>query len=91
MARVHDVDPNVIARTQRWLAGKQKADGSWEETNQGIAEGIINRQTGACERRPMSPGPWPKAATTAANWRAASAMSRRIWAKPKTPTRWPSS
>ena len=47
MARVHDVDPNLIARTQRWLAGKQKEDGSWSETNQGIAEGIINRQTGA--------------------------------------------
>jgi hypothetical protein len=47
MARVHDVDPNVIARTQRWLAGRQQADGSWEEHNQGIAEGIINRQTGA--------------------------------------------
>ena len=47
MARVHDVDPNVIARTQRWLASKQLADGSWNETHQGIAEGIINRQTGA--------------------------------------------
>ena len=47
MARVHDVDPNVIARTQQWLAGKQGADGSWEEKGQGIAEGIINRQTGA--------------------------------------------
>ena len=47
MARVHDVDPNVIARTQRWLAGRQLADGSWNETHQGIAEGIINRQTGA--------------------------------------------
>ena len=47
MARVHDVDPAVIARTQRWLAGKQLADGSWNETGQGIAEGIINRQTGA--------------------------------------------
>ena len=47
MVRVHDVDPNVIARTQHWLAGKQKDDGSWEETNQGIAEGIINRQTGS--------------------------------------------
>ncbi len=47
MAKVHDVDPNVIARTQQWLAGKQQADGSWEEKTQGIAEGIINRQTGA--------------------------------------------
>ena len=47
MAKVHDVDPNVIARTQQWLASKQQADGSWEEKGQGIAEGIINRQTGA--------------------------------------------
>jgi hypothetical protein len=47
MARVHDVDPALIARTQRWLAGKQQADGTWEEKGQGIAEGIINRQTGA--------------------------------------------
>jgi hypothetical protein len=47
MAKVHDVDPEMIARTQRWLAGKQQADGSWEEKGQGIAEGIINRQTGA--------------------------------------------
>lgn len=47
MAKVHDVDPAVIARTQNWLASKQKPDGSWEETGSGIAEGIINRQTGA--------------------------------------------
>lgn len=47
MAKVHDVDPALIQRTQQWLAGRQKADGTWEETNQGIAEGIINRQTGA--------------------------------------------
>jgi alpha-2-macroglobulin-like protein len=47
MAKVHEVDPNVIARTQRWLASKQQVDGSWEEKGQGIAEGIINRQTGA--------------------------------------------
>jgi hypothetical protein len=47
MAKVHEVDPSLIQRTQAWLAGKQKPDGTWEETNQGIAEGIINRQTGA--------------------------------------------
>ena len=47
MARVHSVDPAVIARTQHWLAGKQREDGSWNETSGGIAEGIINRQTGA--------------------------------------------
>ncbi|MHB9133311.1 MAG: alpha-2-macroglobulin family protein [Armatimonadota bacterium] len=47
MDKVHEVDPAVISRTQQWLAGRQKADGSWEETSQGIAEGIIDRQTGA--------------------------------------------
>ncbi len=47
MSRVHDVDPALISRTSDWLARQQHADGSWLETNQGIAEGIINRQTGA--------------------------------------------
>ena len=47
MSKVHDVDPAVISRTQNWLASQQKPDGTWEEKNQGIAEGIINRQTGA--------------------------------------------
>ena len=47
MAKVHDVDPALIQRTQNWLAAQQKPDGTWEEKNQGIAEGIINRQTGA--------------------------------------------
>lgn len=47
MAKVHEVDPALITRTQQWLASQQKADGSWEEDKGGIAEGIINRQTGA--------------------------------------------
>jgi len=29
MARVHYVDPAMIQRTQEWLLGKQKSDGSW--------------------------------------------------------------
>ncbi|MCX6380157.1 MAG: type II secretion system protein GspG [Armatimonadetes bacterium] len=47
MSKVHEVDPALIARTQNWLASKQHPDGSWEEKGSGIAEGIINRQTGA--------------------------------------------
>jgi hypothetical protein len=47
MARVHEVDPALIARTQRWLAGRQQPDGTWKPDEGGIAEGIINRQTGA--------------------------------------------
>jgi hypothetical protein len=47
MRRVHDVDPALIHRTSEWLASKQRPDGSFLETNQGVAEGIINRQTGA--------------------------------------------
>ncbi|OPZ87589.1 MAG: A-macroglobulin complement component [bacterium ADurb.Bin429] len=47
MAKVHEVDPKLILRTQQWLAGKQQGNGTWEEKNQGIAEGIIDRQTGA--------------------------------------------
>jgi uncharacterized protein YfaS (alpha-2-macroglobulin family) len=45
MSRVHEVDENVITRTQNWLAGLQQKDGSWEPDRGGIAEGIINRQT----------------------------------------------
>jgi hypothetical protein len=45
MSRVYEVDPNVIHRTQEWLAGRQQADGTWPRDREGIAEGIINRQT----------------------------------------------
>ncbi|MFB3882196.1 MAG: MG2 domain-containing protein [Armatimonadota bacterium] len=45
MSRVHEVDENVITRTQNWLAGLQQKDGSWQPDQGGIAEGIINRQT----------------------------------------------
>lgn len=45
MAKVHEVDPAVIGRTQQWLAKLQRQDGSWEQDQGGIAEGIINRQT----------------------------------------------
>jgi len=45
MSQVHQVDENVISRTQNWLAGLQQKDGTWERDPGGIAEGIINRQT----------------------------------------------
>jgi hypothetical protein len=43
MSQVHDVDPNVINRTQAWLAGQQQADGSWKPDTQFINEGATNR------------------------------------------------
>jgi hypothetical protein len=30
MAKVHEVDPAMIARTAQWLASKQESDGSWK-------------------------------------------------------------
>lgn len=45
MRRVHDVDPNLLDRTVRWLVGKQRPDGSWEPDRSGIQEGAWRRQT----------------------------------------------
>jgi hypothetical protein len=43
MAKVHDVDPKVIQRTQQWLANQQQGDGSWGLDSGGINEGATNR------------------------------------------------
>ncbi len=43
MAKVYDVDPRVIQRTQRWLAAQQQADGSWKPDANFINEGATNR------------------------------------------------
>jgi hypothetical protein len=43
MAKVHDVDPNLIRRTQQWLAGQQQGDGSWKPDTSFINEGATNR------------------------------------------------
>jgi uncharacterized protein YfaS (alpha-2-macroglobulin family) len=43
MSKVYDVDPNLIARTQQWLAGQQQADGSWKPDTSFINEGATNR------------------------------------------------
>jgi uncharacterized protein YfaS (alpha-2-macroglobulin family) len=43
MSRVHDVDPKLITRTQQWLAGQQRPDGSWGPDASFINEGATNR------------------------------------------------
>jgi uncharacterized protein YfaS (alpha-2-macroglobulin family) len=43
MARVYDVDPRLIARTQEWLADQQQPDGSWKPDASFINEGATNR------------------------------------------------
>jgi uncharacterized protein YfaS (alpha-2-macroglobulin family) len=43
MAKVHDVDPKLIQRTQQWLASQQQADGSWKPDANFINEGATNR------------------------------------------------
>jgi uncharacterized protein YfaS (alpha-2-macroglobulin family) len=43
MSKVHDVDPKLIERTQQWLAGQQKPDGSWSPDTSFINEGATNR------------------------------------------------
>jgi len=45
MAKVHDMDPRVIQRTQQWLARQQQPDGSWKPDTGGIHEGVTNRYT----------------------------------------------
>ncbi len=47
MAKVYDVDPEVIARTRRWLLSKRRDDGSWTGEVHGIAEGAINSKQGS--------------------------------------------
>src|SRR5262249_36500522 len=39
MSRVHDVDPKLISRTQKWLGVQQREDGSWTPDTQFINEG----------------------------------------------------
>jgi hypothetical protein len=43
MAKVYDVDPRLIERTQQWLAGQQQEDGSWKPDSNFINEGATNR------------------------------------------------
>ena len=43
MAKVYDVDPRLITRTQAWLAAQQQLDGSWKPDTSFINEGATNR------------------------------------------------
>jgi uncharacterized protein YfaS (alpha-2-macroglobulin family) len=43
MAKVYEVDPRLIQRTQQWLASQQQGDGSWKPDAGGIQEGATNR------------------------------------------------
>ncbi len=43
MAKVYDVDPQVIARTGDWLVRQQQPVGSWKPDTQFINEGATNR------------------------------------------------
>ena len=43
MSKVHEVDPNLILRTQQWLGQQQQADGSWKPDVDFINEGATNR------------------------------------------------
>ena len=47
MARVHDVDPNLIERTRRWLLDQQRPDGSWEPEGHQLVEDPTGRQADA--------------------------------------------
>jgi uncharacterized protein YfaS (alpha-2-macroglobulin family) len=40
MARVHDVDPNLIARTRAWLLAQRQPDGTWQ-ADHGLHEGQL--------------------------------------------------
>lgn len=43
MAKVHDVDANLISRTRQWLLEKRKADGSWEPDQRELHDNMTGR------------------------------------------------
>jgi uncharacterized protein YfaS (alpha-2-macroglobulin family) len=46
MARVHDVDPQLLQRTRAWLLKQRKADGSWEADGRGAhLAGVRDQET----------------------------------------------
>jgi uncharacterized protein YfaS (alpha-2-macroglobulin family) len=47
MARVHDVDPNLLERTRNWLLRQRQADGSWSPDLRGAHLAGVHGQAGA--------------------------------------------
>ena len=47
MARVHDVDPQLIQRTRSWLLAQRKPDGSWASEAHKLHEGLLDRMEAA--------------------------------------------
>ena len=43
MARVYEIDPAIIPRTQAWLLTQQESDGRWRAAPEGIHEGATNQ------------------------------------------------
>ncbi len=44
MSRVYPVDPQLVARTQRFLAGRQQDDGAWAPDPQMISDGLFRSE-----------------------------------------------
>jgi len=47
MARVHDVDPDILRRTRQWLLNQQQADGSWFPPSHKLHDDPTQRETAA--------------------------------------------
>jgi hypothetical protein len=50
MARVHDVDPNLIRRTRNWLLAQRKPDGSWDPEGHMLHEDVTRGGDAAAAR-----------------------------------------
>lgn len=47
MARMHDVDPDILRRTRQWLLNQQQADGSWLPPSHKLHDDPTQRGTAA--------------------------------------------
>jgi type II secretory pathway pseudopilin PulG/5-hydroxyisourate hydrolase-like protein (transthyretin family) len=47
MARVHEIDPDIVRRTREWLLGLQQADGSWSPPSRRLHQDPTRNGTSA--------------------------------------------